>query len=199
MKAGIREKCQFLLGLYGGLREEEISGIHLDSIDRENKTIYIKCAVVQNELTREFEETETKSIYGERYIPFPEKFFQVLDEYIIYRQHFVDYLKLKTNNQYVELPNLFLNKDGDLYRPTRVERMWKKFREQYLSELKITFHGLRHYYISNQMNYNNDLTDREVQELAGHSKITTTYRYVHANKQNVNKNAVNIFDKFSRN
>ena len=89
---------------------------------------------------------------------------------------------------------IFLNKDGHFYRPYRISRLWSKFAKN--NDINLTFHGLRHYYITNQMNFNKDLTDRDVQDLAGHSDIRTTQRYNHASKKRINKNAVNIFNKF---
>lgn len=199
MKAPIRERCQFLLGLYAGLRSEEVCGLHLEDINYENRTIYVNHAIVRNELTGEYEETNPKSESGKRYIPLPLNFFNVLEDYLKYRKNFVDFLKIKTYGMYKEKSNLFLNKDGHFYRPNRVSREWTKFRLKNLPDISLKFHGLRHYYITNQMNHNPNLSDREVQELAGHSKITTTYRYVHYSKDKMNRNAVKIFDRFSIN
>lgn len=91
---------------------------------------------------------------------------------------------------------MFLNKDGHYYRPNRLSRMWSKFSKQ--NNIKLTFHGLRHYYLTNQMNYNPDLSPRDVQELAGHSSINTTYKYVHPSKNRIQKNATNLFSKFKK-
>ena len=39
------------------------------------------------------------------------------------------------------------------------------------------------------MNYNTQLSPRDVQEIAGHADIKTTYRYVHASQDRINNNA----------
>lgn len=43
------------------------------------------------------------------------------------------------------------------------------------------------------MNYNKDLTPKEVQELAGHADIHTTYKYVHKSEEKMKK-AAKVFD-----
>jgi len=192
----IREKCQFLLALYTGMREEEVCGIHKEDFNFEEKYVCVNRAVVQNQETREYVEDKTKSQKSVRKIPLPNKFFEVLEEYYVYRKSFVDFLKYQTNNTYIEIPNVFLSKNGDLYRPYRVSRLWSKFAKE--NNINLTFHGLRHYYITNQMNYNDNLSERDVQELAGHSNINTTYKYVHSSKSRIQNNATNLFTRFSK-
>lgn len=196
MKAPIRERCQFLFGLYTGMREEEVCGLHLDDIDEENKCVYVKRAIVQNDTTKEYEETKTKSQSSVRTIPLPDKFFDVYHLYLKYREKYIDTLKKWTHNNYKEIPNLFLNRDGHFYRPCRLGRLWNRFAKE--NNIYLNFHGLRHYYITNQMNYNDDLSPRDVQELAGHANIKTTYKYVHASQERINNNANNIFNKFTK-
>lgn len=89
----------------------------------------------------------------------------------------------------------FLNKEGDFYRPNRLSRMWSRFAKE--NNINLTFHGLRHYYITNQMNYNDNLSPRDVQELSGHSNINTTYKYVHSSKKRIKENATNLFESFT--
>ncbi len=196
MKAAIRERLQFLYGLYTGMREEEVAGQHIDrDFDRERKIVCVNTVIVQDE-NGNWLEGPPKSKSGVREIPVPDIFIEVYDEYMIYRQNYINYLKIK-NPEYKEIPNLFLNKDGDFYRPTRICRTWSNFRKK--ENINLTFHGLRHYYLTNQMNYNDDLKDRDVQELAGHADIKTTRKYVHPSKRKINNNATNIFKRFDRN
>ena len=79
MTAPIRERCQFLLALYTGMREEEICGVHLKDFNRLDNSISVKRAIVQNEQTKEFIEDRTKSQASMRTIPIPDDFFIVLD------------------------------------------------------------------------------------------------------------------------
>lgn len=197
MIAPIRDRCQFLLCLFTGLRAEEICGVHLEDFDRENLFLdYKNVAIIQNDKTREFEEAEGKSKNAKRRIPLPARFFKVLDEYLIYRKDFVNHLKEKTHGKYREINNLFLNKDGHFYRPVRLSQVWTKFSRK--EDIPLSLHGLRHYYITNQMNYNDELSPRDVQELAGHADLRTTNRYVHASKKRISRGATKIFEHFSK-
>ena len=48
------------------------------------------------------------------------------------------------------------------------------------------------------MNYNDNLSPRDVQELAGHANIKTTFGYVHPSKERINKHATSLFNTFSK-
>ena len=197
MKVKIRDRLQFLYALFGGLRAEEVAGQHLDrDIDRERMIVRVITVIVQDE-NGNFIEDKPKSKNSVREIPMPEEFFDVLDEYLVYRENFIKYLKIKNPN-YKEIPNLFLNQYGGFYRPSRISRTWGEFRIREDINLNITFHGLRHYYLTNQMNYNPNLTERDVQDLAGHSDLRTTRGYVHASKKKIERNATSIFNYSSR-
>lgn len=197
MTAPIRERLQFLYGLYTGMREEEVAGQHIErDINFDRMEVYVNTVIVKDE-NGKWMESHPKSRDSVRAIPVPERFFKVYNEYLVYRQNYVNYLKIK-NPDYEEIPNLFLNKDGDFYRPVRISRTWGNFRKKDEISIDINFHGLRHYYLTNQMNYNDGLTERDVQALAGHADLRTTRRYVHASKKKINRNATYIFSKFSR-
>lgn len=197
MTAPIRDRCQFLLCLFSGLRAEEICGVHIEDFDSEKLVLnYKNIAIVQNDETREFEEAPGKSKNAKRQIPLPARFFDVLDEYLVYRKNFVDYLKKKNHGYYKEINNLFLNKNGHYYRPGRLSQVWKDFRRKV--NIDLTLHGLRHYYVTNQMNYNKDLSPRDVQELAGHGDARTTNKYVHASSKRILDNATKIFNRFNK-
>lgn len=196
MKAPIRERCQFLLGFYTGKREEEVAGQHMyRDINIDCSETYVNTVIVQDEYGNYIED-DPKSKKSIRTIPLPPEFKAVYEEYLEYRKNFVNYLKAKNPN-YVEIPNLFLNKDGEFYRPYRISRTWSKFAKE--NDIPLNFHGLRHYYITNQANYNDDLTDRDLQEIAGHADIRTTQLYIHSSKKKIKENATNIFKAFSRN
>lgn len=192
----IRERCQFLLTLFTGIREEEVCGLHLDDFNEQDEYVSINRAVVWDNDKKKFIEDRTKSQSSVRKIPLPSEFFEVLKEYYIFRNSFIEYLKYKTNGNYQEIPNVFLNKDGHFYRPHRLSETWKSFAVK--NDISLTFHGLRHYYLTNQMNYNDNLSPRDVHELAGHSIINTTYKYVHSSEVRIKNNATKIFKKFSK-
>ena len=197
MKAKIRDRLQYLYALFGGLRAEEVAGQHLDrDIDRERMLVRVITVIVRDE-NGNWIEDKPKSESSVRKIPMPEEFFDVLDEYLVYRENFIKYLKIKNPN-YKEIPNLFLIQYGGFYRPPRISRTWGEFRIREGINLDITFHGIRHYYLTNQMNYNPKLTERDVQDLAGHADLRTTRGYVHASKKKIEKYATSIFNSFSK-
>lgn len=192
----IRERCQYLLTLFTGIREEEVCGLHIEDFNEQEQYVAVNRAVVWDDEAKEFIEDRTKSQASIRKIPLPNEFFKVLHEYYIFRKNFIEILNSKTNGNYKEIPNVFLNKDGHFYRPHRINTTWREFARK--NEINLPFHGLRHYYLTNQMNYNPNLSPRDVQELAGHSNINTTYKYVHSSERRIQNNATNIFNKFSK-
>lgn len=200
LTAPIEDRCMYLLGFYTGMREEEVCGVHLEDIDQTNSCVNVdeNHAIVQNEKTGEYIEDKVKSKGSVRTIPLPKQFFNEYDKYLIYRKQKIELLKIKTNGEYKEITNVFLNKDGHFFRPHTLSANWRKFRRQEEIAINLTFHGLRHYYLTNQMNYNDELSDRDVQDLAGHANIKTTYKYVHPSKDKIKKNAANIFHQFSK-
>lgn len=191
--SNIRNKLQFLIGLFTGEREEEVAGIDIDrDLDLENCILEVNKVIVQDE-NGKYVEADPKSKKSVRSIPFPVFLKPTFEEYLIYRDSLINIFKSRNPN-FVDNRKLFINKDGEYYRPHRISRVWSNFAKE--NDIFITFHGLRHYYITNQMNFNPNLTDRDVQALAGHADIRTTQKYNHPSKKRINKNAVNIFDKF---
>lgn len=196
--ASARDKSIFYLGLCGGLREEEVCGIHCISEDDPESEInfttgkcFINQAVKQDFDTKQYYEYDLKSEHSERAVTLPEIAINSIKNYLKYRKQLVEMFKLKYGDEYKNLPNLFLNQYGDYFRPRYAGKLWRKFARKH--NITVTFHGLRHTYITYQMNYNKDLTPKEVQELAGHADIHTTYKYVHKSEEKMKK-AAKVFD-----
>lgn len=192
----IRDKLQFLIGFFTGQREEEVAGIDIyRDLDLENCALSVNKVIVQDE-NGKFVEADPKSKTSKRTIPFPALLLPIFKEYLIYRESLIKIIKSR-NPSYVDNRKLFVNKEGDFYRPYRISRVWKKFADK--NDIPLTFHGLRHYYVTNQINFNPNLTDRDVQELAGHADLRTTQRYNHPSKKRIKKSATDIFNKFDVN
>lgn len=91
-----------------------------------------------------------------------------------------------------ENKNVFLNRNGNIINPNTITHLWKKVRTKY--KLKdVTVHGLRHSYCSMQVNNNKNLSIADVSKLMGHSQISTTLRYTHANLTK-KKEVISVFD-----
>lgn len=202
--ANFRNKAIFYLGLYCGLREEEICGIHCESVDDEHSTInfckplvYVKYAIKWNPETRQYEEYEIlKSDASKRVVPLPELVVKSILDYLKIRTQYVKLQELKYGDKYKKRPNLFLGEAGNYFRPPYIGKLWKKFSIKH--NIDTTFHGLRHSYITYQMNHNSNLSDKDVMALAGHSSITTTQRYVHKSNEKI-ENSAKVFDDVYKN
>jgi len=198
MKQPIRECLQFLLGLWCGLREEEVAGLHIDrDIEIKSLTLHINSVVIQDEFGNWIESPTPKSKAGARDIPLPEKFVPLFVKYLKYRDGIIKIIK-SNNPDYKEIPNLFLNQYGGLCRTRLIGKNYRKLVKKTDINIPTTFHKLRHYFITNQVNHNDNLTIREIQELVGHADMRTTQNYTHASKKKILQNATKIFENFSK-
>ena len=189
-----RNKCIFTIVLCTGMRESEVAGIHIDDIDFVNNILKVRQNIVQNFETKQYYEGNLKTDDSDRDIPVPEFCMDAIRLYLKDREKMVEILKIR-NKDYVELPNLFFNKDGDFMRPYYIGKLWLKFRRKNNLE-DVKFHGIRHTYCTVQANHNDNLSISDVQYLMGHADKSTTFHYMHKDENNI-KGATSVFDKFS--
>jgi tyrosine recombinase XerC len=76
---------------------------------------------------------------------------------------------------------LFLNKDGYRLTARSVRRLLDKYFAQVTEEMKISPHVLRHTFATHMLEHGADL--RSIQELLGHSSISTTQIYTHVSRE----------------
>jgi len=169
-KACSRDLAINKMFLYCGLRISELVNLDLDDINYEDRSI---------------------KFYGkgnkERYVPLHQEVILAIKNYL------PDRAKIKPNNQDA-VQALFLSSHGNRINIRTVQIMVKKYAK--LAGVKnandVTPHKLRHTFASMLYKETKDL--RVLQELLGHSNISTTQIYTHTDKEE-RKNAVEQLPK----
>ena len=147
----IRNKAMLELMYGAGLRVSELVSLTLQNIDMENNTL----------------RTMGKG-KKERWIPIGE----VANEYL------EKYLKIRTSLLKKEVNDfLFLNNHGKQMTRQGFFKILKKIAKKQGIEKDFSPHTLRHSFASHLLKYGADL--RVIQELLGHSDISTTQIYMH--------------------
>lgn len=124
-------------------------------------------------------------VYGkgnkERIVPIPENSLSILTKYT----NIVRTLYNKDSDNY-----FFINAKGKQLTPNYIEIMLSKVCKEIGLNKHITPHKLRHSYATHLLDNNSDL--RSIQELLGHSDISTTQIYTHVEQ----KRLVTSYNKF---
>lgn len=168
---GIRDYA-LLEFMYGtGVRVSELCSIKEKDVDYINKQI-----IVLGKGNKE------------RYLPLHDLIIDSLEEYISYARP-----ELQVKNKKEISQNLFLNNHGGPLTPRGVRdilsRLVKKASETY----KISPHMIRHTFATHLLNNGADLIT--VQELLGHSNLSTTQIYTHISNEQLKRE---YMDKFPR-
>lgn len=156
-KQQLRDKCMMELLYSCGLRVSELSGLKKEDLSMKEKVIRMRGKGGK-----------------ERMIPVGQKALALLELYLAGGRH-------PQAAGRPEEPFLFLNRGGS--RLSRVS-IWKIIKQGSLRahiRKRISPHTLRHSFATHLLNNGADL--RSIQELLGHSHITTTQIYTHLNYQ----------------
>lgn len=150
----VRDRALLELLYSSGLRVAELTGLKIQDIDMENELVKVKGKGGK-----------------ERIVPFGEKAKEALIEYLHERE------KLLNKNRLVSTDFLFLNYRGEKLTTRSVGRIIKKYRTKSGLSKEVSPHVLRHSFATHLLEGGADL--RVIQELLGHSSLSTTQKYTH--------------------
>ncbi len=149
-----RDHCALEL-LYGsGLRVSELTGLNLEDIDFEERTLRIRGKGNKQRLT-----------------PFGGKALAALQTYLPARRQ----LAVRRRTADANPAPVFLNLRGGRMDPRSVRRMVKFYALRLGLPLDLHPHSLRHAFASHLLGEGADL--RAIQEMLGHASLSTTQRY----------------------
>lgn len=157
-----RLRCMLELLYASGLRVSELTGLDLQDLLREERTLRV-----------------LGKGNKERLVPFHESAAETLDAYLAHRKGFLVEKGLPPTAA------LFLNQRGGRLTPTSVRTFLGKALEEVALRAKISPHALRHSFATHLLNRGMDL--RAIQELLGHASLSTTQRYTHLNLEQLAK------------
>lgn len=160
---GIRDKLIFEF-LYGtGVRVSELCNIKINDIDYSQHLVLIHGKGNKD-----------------RYLPLHENLIEQLRTYVIMvREEFLKRSEAKTKS-------MFLNYKGTTLTPRGVRMIVNKIINNSEESIKISPHTLRHTFATHLLNNGADL--RSVQELLGHSHLSSTQIYTKVTKEKLKEN-----------
>lgn len=175
--AGHRLEALFWIALGLGLRKGELSGLSLVDVDWENQTIDIRAtlqrAKLPGEKTSRILEGTPKSRASKRALPIPDCVLDALRRHLVRREE----ESLLAGSAWSESGRLFTSTIGT---PVDGDNLTKTFHEICVEAKvpKIRFHDLRH--TCGTFLHAQGVSPFTIQEILGHSQLTTTRRYTHA-------------------
>ena len=150
----------FLIQMYMGLRIGEVLALSQESIDLENKVLYVKRTLTNDKEFAIILGNKTKTYSGNRTLPIPEFLVPIFEE------------QLKYTNE--NLHNLIFTNDDSYIRTSAINKELKKiFKEELNVDSKnISTHCLRHTYGTRCIEAG--MTAVVLQRLMGHKDVTVT-------------------------
>jgi integrase/recombinase XerC len=151
-----RDRAILELLYASGLRVSELTGLNVADIDRKEQMLRV-----------------LGKGNKERIIPYGSKAEQALQEYWPVRSKL-----LHKGGRHAQAEAVFLNTQGGRLTPRSVARILKKYIRLTNLNWDLHPHSLRHAFATHLLSDGADL--RAIQELLGHSSLSTTQRYTHA-------------------
>jgi integrase/recombinase XerC len=149
-----RLRCLLELLYASGLRVSELTGLDLQDLLREERTLRVMGKGSK-----------------ERLVPYHEQAGAALDTYLAHRGAWL------ATHILPPTAALFLNQRGGRLTPTSVRDFLAKALEHAALRARVSPHALRHSFATHLLNHGMDL--RAIQELLGHASLSTTQRYTH--------------------
>ncbi len=162
-----RDRAIFELLYSSGLRVSELVGLNLEDVDRESQMLRVRGKGRK-----------------ERLVPFGKKALQMLEAY----DAVCTALLARARNG-PPAQAVFLNYAGRRLRARSVDRIVKKYVRLLSTGWNAHPHTFRHAFATHLLTEGADL--RAIQELLGHSSLSTTQRYTHASIRHL----MDVFDK----
>jgi len=153
--AGARDRAILELFYCTGIRISELTGLCLESINCGQRTIMVLGKGKK-----------------ERLLPIGKGTLKMLEEYFPFRQEMID------KRQPSPLPDqVFLNNRGQGISVRGIRKIVEKYVQPNHFSGTITPHSIRHSFATHMLDAGADL--RSIQEMLGHSSLSTTQRYTH--------------------
>lgn len=150
----------FLIQMYMGLRIGEVLALSKESIDLENKFLYVKRTLTNDKEFTIILENKTKTYSGNRILPIPEFLVPIFEEQLKYTNENLHNLIFTNNDSYIRTSAI--NKE--------IKRIFKE--ELNVNSKNISTHCLRHTYGTRCIEAG--MTAVVLQRLMGHKDVTVT-------------------------
>lgn len=160
----VRDRAILELLYASGLRVSELVGLNLENIDFSQNMIRV-----------------IGKGNKERVVPIGSKAKETLQKFVDIRAELLD--------EGVQTNAVFVNRRGGRLTPRSVERLIQKYIKICGISKKVTPHVIRHTFATHLLNAGADL--RGIQELLGHSSLSTTQKYTHVSVDKL----MEVYDK----
>ena len=160
---GRRDRAILELFYASGLRLSELVSLDLEDVNLGNRLLRV-----------------TGKGGKERIVPFNRTAARVVRRYLTDRQTLIRKVAaVEHRSRDMSGDPLFVNYRGGRLSTRSVDRLVRRYVRQSSTRLGISAHALRHSFATHLLERGADL--RAIQELLGHSRVTTTQRYTHVN------------------
>lgn len=167
---GRRDRAILELFYASGLRLSELAGLNLDDVSLGRRLVRVRGKGGR-----------------ERIVPFNRTAAGALKTYLADRRTLARSAgdRPQPGGSKVVVAPLFLNYRGGRLSTRSVDRLVRRYVVQSSSKLGISPHALRHSFATHLLERGADL--RAIQELLGHSRVSTTQRYTHLNAAQITR------------